>query len=1192
MYFKRLEVNGFKSFANKTDIDFSQGVTAIVGPNGSGKSNVADAVRWVLGEQSAKVLRGSKMEDVIFNGTEKRKAQSYCEVSLIFDNTEKSLPIDFTEVVITRRMYRSGESEYLLNGSACRLKDISELLRDTGIGKEGYSIIGQGKVADILSSKGDERRAVFEEAAGIMKYKVRKSEAERKLERTASDLLRINDIVSELEERIGPLEEQRDKARTYLLLRDQLRDLEINAFLHQYGTFNEKREKLAQQLEAINDEAQQRTVRLEEVHQKIERKNIEAREIQNRLFTAQQELADTGADIERSEGQNNLLNERIKFLLEDTARLEKENAVLLSSESSSLRALEMLKADRADKDADLNSERAKLEDKEKELAKLSLGMEEQESSLEETKQQIMQSLNRLSDVKSKIVRLNTMKESIGSSLESIENALEAKEQDYRNAKEAADELDRRLEDRLSVYNGLKADEEDVFSKRRGLQQQAEAVRTRNEELQAQKHSTQSRLQMLEDMKRDYEGYQYSVKSILKACDKDRNIAERVCGVIAQLIETPQKIETAVEMALGAAMQNVVTETEKDAKYLIEYLRENKLGRATFLPVNAMKGRTLNNIEKQQLSQVKGCLGVASELIKYDARYKEIIENLLGRTVIAEDMDAGIELARVSGRAYKIVTLKGDAINVGGSMTGGSVSARNTGLLGRTREIDNARELLAKLEEEQKANRNRAEALLEEIRELKQRQELIYEKVRASEIEKARETERAEKLHNTLGAYEREIASLVSEKERLLENLAEIDQELGSTDADQTDIEGGRLNAQKKVAELQAAYNHMRTEFQAFNGEVSAMRMELAGKEHELDSCETEIKRLEADIDRTRRSIEENRNRTEANRLSVSEMQSDGDKKLELLRDKKIKIDELRLMITKLDADRLEADEDIQKLEQVRRDEEKGIEQTRERRHSAELQAQRIETDLENMQKRIWDDYELTYTSALEFRRDDFSYSGTPSAIQNIRKQILELGDVNVNAIEEYNETSERFRTLTEQKNDLEAAIEDLHKVIEDLETGMQRKFKEQFELINTNFKKIFSDLFKGGTAELVLEDNADVLNSNIIVNAQPPGKKLQTLSLLSGGEQALTAIAILLAMLKIKPTPFCILDEIESALDEANVYHFADYIRSFSSKTQFIVITHRKPTMESADVLFGVSMEEKGVSSLLSMKMGSAAKVG
>lgn len=1192
MYFKRLEVNGFKSFANKTDIDFSPGVTAIVGPNGSGKSNVADAVRWVLGEQSAKVLRGSKMEDVIFNGTEKRKAQSYCEVSLVFDNSEKSLPIDFTEVVITRRMYRSGESEYSLNGSTCRLKDISELLRDTGIGKEGYSIIGQGKVADILSSKGEERRAVFEEAAGIMKYKVRKNEAERKLDRTSADLLRINDIVSELEDRIGPLAEQRDKARTYLLLRDQLRDLEINAFLHQYGTYNEKREKLAQQLEAIGEETVQRTERLEQVQQKIERKGSEARDIQNRLFAAQQELADTGADIERSEGQSNLLNERIRFLLEDSARLESETATLMASENATLSALEVLKGDKAAKNTALSGERAKLEIKEKELEALSSAMEAQESSLEETKQQIMQSLNRLSDVKSKIVRLNTMKESIDASLVAVANAEETKKADYNNAKEAAGELDKRLADRVSVYEALKAEEEAVLTKRRDLQQQAEAMRARNEELQAQKHSTQSRLQMLEDMKRDYEGYQYSVKSILKACDKDKNIGSKVCGVVAQLIETPQNIETAVEMALGTAMQNVVTETERDAKYLIEYLRENKLGRATFLPINAVKGRVLNASEKQQLSRVKGCLGIASELIKCDSKYREIIENLLGRTVITDDMDAAIELARLSNRAYRIVTLKGDTVNVGGSMTGGSVSARNTGLLGRAREIDDAKALLVRIEKEQLDNRANAEKLLEDIRALKEKLEVISDKVRESEIEKARETERAEKLHNTLGAYENELNALASEKERLHENLAEIAHELGSTDADQSDIEGGRLNAQKKVAELQIAYNRMRGEFQEFNSEVVAMRMELAEREHELSMCEAEIARLEADMSRIRKAVEDNRAKAEANSKTVAEMQSDGDRKLEVLRDKKVKIDELRALIAKLDAERLEADGDMQRLEQTRRDEENGLEQTRERRHSAELQAQRVETDLENMQKRIWDDYELTYASAMEFKRTDFSYAGTPSAIQSIRKQISELGDVNVNAIEEYNETSERFNSLSEQKIDLETAIEDLRKVISDLESGMQKKFKEQFELINVNFKKIFADLFRGGTAELILEEGEDVLTSNIIVNAQPPGKKLQTLSLLSGGEQALTAIAILLAMLKIKPTPFCILDEIESALDEANVYHFADYIRSFSSKTQFIVITHRKPTMESADVLFGVSMEEKGVSSMLSMKMGSSSKVG
>lgn len=1188
MIFKKLEVNGFKSFADKTDIEFVPGVTAIVGPNGSGKSNVADAIRWVLGEQSARILRGAKMEDVIFNGTEKRKPQSYCEVSLVFDNSDKYLPVDFTDVIVTRRMYRSGESEYFLNKNSCRLRDISELFRDTGIGKEGYSIIGQGKVADILSNKSDERRAVFEEAAGIVKYKVRKNEAERKLDKTETDLIRLNDIVAELEGRIEPLRDQAGKAKEYLQYRDALKRLEINAFLYQYVNLNQKMETLDANLQGVGDAITDKTGQIEALQQKLDRSNERAGQIQDTLFRTQNEMTDVVASIERDVGANKLLNERVLNLVKENERLNREyqeNTAQIAEEKERQKEIS----------ARLQSEREAFAAQKAELDREAeaLGRDEEvirvkEQELEQIKEQIIRSLGELADVKAEISRLNALKESIHASFAQIDKRVQTLRDESTGAGEAYETFRGRLDLLNKQHSDLKAQYAEAFLKLKKKEEAIEENERRGQNLKQEKQSVASRLQMLEDMRRDYEGYQYSVKSLLKEAQRNPEIAEKIDGVVAQLIRVPGKFELAVETALGASLQNVVTKDEYDAKFLIRYLQRVNAGRATFMPLNAVTGRVLNANEKAAASTAKGCFGAAVDLIRFDEKYRAIMENLLGRTVVVESIDDGIELSRVCGRTFRIVTLDGSVLNPGGSMTGGSINAKNTGLLSRGREIEDAKQRLNRIDEELNDLVGSAETIGREKGSLTEECDALSGKIRSCELDLARESERADKLRDSVAQYEKQISEARKQREIMEENLAQIETEIEEAQRSNERIETGQSDAQSQIGDRQGEFNLLRLAYNKRREAFTAKQIAGAEKEKDIAAIEAEAARCQETIERLARQSTDMEAAVRDNLAQIDQVRTQSSDADGVLADMNRKKEALRVRIEELDKQRVEQNELSAELEKERRETDAEIDRLSERRHTMEMQRQRAQNDLENMQKNIWDDYELTYQDALELKDEKFEYSGTPSQIQKIRRSIQELGAINVNAIEEYRETNERLTNLTAQKEDLEKSILDLRDVIADLEKGMQKTFREQFALINENFKVIFRDLFNGGTAELRLENGEDVLSSEIAVIAQPPGKKLQSISLLSGGEQALTAIAILLAMLRLKPTPFCVLDEIESALDEANVYNFAEYIKRFSEQTQFIVITHRKPTMELADVLFGISMEEKGVSSLFSMKIGKA----
>ncbi|MBR2860699.1 MAG: chromosome segregation protein SMC [Clostridia bacterium] len=1184
MFLKRLEVFGFKSFAERLDISFSNGITAIVGPNGSGKSNVSDAVRWVLGEQSAKQLRGANMADVIFKGTESRKPLSYCEVSLVFDNEDKGLDIEYSEVVITRRLYRSGESEYYINRTGCRLKDIVTLFQDTGIGKEGYSIVGQGKIENILSGKQEERRSVFEEAAGIVKYKTRKNEAERKLQHTCDNLVRINDIIDTLEERIEPLGQQAETAKEYLGLREQLRAIEVNYYLVQNELAEQRRNAYNLQLEGIDQERAEKsefvskiTVENQELEEKISAKEAELAEIRNKLL----ELT---AGTENISGQMRVLDERIQNINSQLERIEKE------LESNEARKKSMEDAINGDSSVE-EQKRASIEEKKQEIAVLEkeAAIQEEElakesAELETLKEQMLANINKLSDVKSGISRCEAMKTSIASRKEKIEIAVEQLRLQRTNIEAA--------------LNEQKSDT-DVFDREKEkLESEKQAQRNGLQELNAQKENAdvilaqaqttvdqaQSRLKVLEELKRDFEGFNFSVKRLLTKSEQDANIRKHICGVVAELISVDEKFEVAIESALGSAMQNIVTPTEEDAKALIEFLRATDSGRATFLPISAIRGKSINEQEKSAI-KVNGCFGVASDLITFDAKYNEIIKSLLGKTVITDNLDTGIAIARKTSHSVRIVTLKGDVVNAGGSMSGGSVRQKTTSILGREREmeglkgvIDQARAKIAQVQNNLKEFDSKSKAFEDAINE-------IDVKIHELDIKFAHDFEKLHSLKADLQGNLDAENELRLENEQLDDTLKEIDAELERINKAQGEVESSNTTAQSSISARQFEYNKKQLEKEKLVQKLTDARIECAGLEKELDAIVNNAQRMGELIENLEvakvallaEGVKLQKQLEEAKREKEESIAQSGNMQETLVQQSELEKaqENIRESLNGL----------LKENEEKRRRFEQEIYDAGEKRHKVELAVAKVDNDLQYLENRIWEEYELTQATAEEFRDPNFKQTGAQTEINRLKKAINALGNVNVNAIEEYVETKERFDSLSSQRDDLQKAESDLRGIIDELIKKMDKQFKEQFELINKHFTKTFSELFGGGKAELKLQNGENSLDADIEIVAQPPGKNLQLLSLLSGGERALTAIAILFAMLKLKPTPFCILDEIEAALDEANVGNFATYLRKFSKDTQFVVITHRKPTMEEADSLYGVAMEEKGISKIVSVKL-------
>lgn len=1186
MRLTKLEINGFKSFARRTELVFGDGITAVIGPNGSGKSNIADAVRWVLGEQNARALRGTRMEDVIFSGTQQRRAQAFCEVTLTFDNGDGKLNVPYAEVAVTRRVYRSGESEYCINRNACRLKDIVELFRDTGVGRDGYSIIGQGRVDEILSNKSNERRAALEEAAGVMRYRVRKEEAVRKLEHTEKNLERLEDILSELTDRLAPLEQQSAAARAYLKLRDELRDLEINLFLHQYSRAQERLAALGETLaalsaeqardEALSDELQEETAALE---QRLSEMDAALMQQQNALIAAL-------SGVEAHVGEYNVLLERREHMQaeregaarardEMTARRDELAATLagMSSDEAAAAAHAQLARDVAAAEAALAAQDAALA--------------EAERALEEQKNAIMEAMNRLADAKSGLSRFDAMAAALAERMEEIRK----RQQERTDEADALEAERREAQDALAALTAARdeaaAHLDEAQQNRASLAgRHAETVEARHA-LEQELGSVRSRLRLLQEMVRSREGYYASIRNIMADAARDDRLAASIIGVVAELIRVPKRFETAVTMALGSSLQNIVTPTAEDARYVIEYLRRKDYGRATLLPVALLHSTPLGERERAQL-HAEGCLGLASELVDCDAPMRPVLEYLLGRTAIVEDLAAGIALKKRTGGAVHIATLEGDIISTGGAMSGGSRQKRTLSLLGRERELKELQQTLSEKEKQLKALAASADALGREMLLAEIQAEAFRTELHERELALTRQSEKLDIIARDCERSGEQGDRLELELQQLVENLADIGRQREEATALQHDIESGNAASREDVQRAQAALTQKRAAREAASQELTAQKVRLVALQKEQDAVEAERRRLTAEHGDACREIERHDGAIARVDGQLREMEECLAAMQRSVQREQRETGEQKEAQRRLEEERAACAESLSELRQRREQALESLRDVGERRHRQELQKSRSEMELAAMQDRIWEEYELTYENALPLQHE-IAVGPAGARVRAIREELREMGDVNLSSIEDYRAVSERHEALSGQCADLRHAKEDLETLIAELTGTMQNEFERQFNAIQENFGRVFAELFGGGHAELRLADRSDVLGCDIDIIAQPPGKKLQLLSLLSGGERALTTIALLFAMLQLKPPAFCILDEIESSLDEVNVSRFAEYLKSYSGETQFILITHRKGSMEVCDSLYGVSMEERGVSKIVSARFGEAA---
>ncbi len=1188
MYLKKIEIQGFKSFADKVTLELNKGITAVIGPNGSGKSNISDAVRWVLGEQSMKNLRGSKLEDVIFAGTENRKPLGFAEVSLIVDNSNGLLPVDYSEVSVTRRVYRSGESEFFINKTACRLKDINELFMGTGVGKDGYSIIGQGRIDEILSTKSEDRRLIFEEAAGIMKYKVRKLEAERKLEQTRQNLLRINDIIGELENQIEPLREQSETAKKFLAFSERLKVLEVNVFIDSMEKFKEKMDEIKVQIENIQGEIDKEHKIFEENQNNKKQLQGQFEMTENELEHLQQQIFNIGSSIEQSKSEIKVAKERMDNNKENNERLNLETSEFeqkiqeLEAENNHKKG--RCKQLRLDKDR-FSSE---LINKEEELAKVSASIDSEQEQVEALKTEIIEKINLINDRKTEINSLKVLLEGLEKREEQIKEELQQLVLDAdverikkEDIKDSLVKLNKEINIQKNAILELEKDKVNLGNNISSLNKKLEGCRI-------ELSNKQSRYKFLCDLEKEHEGYSRSVKGILEERERNNAFRAGIHGALAQLITVPKEYETAVEMTMGAALQNIVTDNEESAKKAINFLKERNLGRATFLPVSVVNGKELDE-RVDKINSCQGFIGIASKLIKFDKKYQGVINNLLGRTVVVDNLDNGITIARKFSYSFRIVTLEGDIINTSGAMSGGSNVSKASGILGRGREIKELSEIIDRLKKEFEQVEQEIEARKAAFKAVDEKVGLANESIKEKQVAIAREEEKLVGLDSMLGRIDEKSILLKSEKQQLEAQRTEAQPTIEKKQEYIAKSDGEIEALQEQVRKLQEKFRQGYTEKDKVNNDITNIKISLSSIDESLVSLQEVIERIDKEIGICKRNID----RRQQEKLRITGEKSQLETAIE---EHIVKIDEFK-------KSRLEKEDELNKkkllkehvssnlsaIESFLMESLRKIELLKEENIRLELKKSKIEMDMENIQNKMWEDYELTFNNAMEYRKEIENIQNAQKEIAKIKNQIRDLGPVNVAAIEEYTKTKERYEFLSNQRNDLEASEDKIRKVISEMTSIMRRQFIEQFNHISKNFDNVFKELFGGGRATLELADEENILESGIDIEVQPPGKKLQSMMLLSGGEKALTAIVLLFAILKMNPSPFCILDEIEAALDDLNVYRFADYIKRFTYNTQFIIVTHRKGTMESADTLYGVTMEERGISKLVSVKMNDKA---
>lgn len=1181
MFLKRIELAGFKSFADKTEMEFVRGITAVVGPNGSGKSNISDGIRWVLGEQSAKSLRGGKMEDIIFAGSDARKAVNFSEVSLTLDNTDQALPLDFSEVTVTRRVHRSGDSEYFINKQGCRLKDITELFMDTGIGKEAYSIIGQGRIEEILSTRSEDRRGIFEEASGIVKYKSRKRDARRKLDETEQNLLRINDLVVELEDQIEPLKEQSEKAIKYKELREQLKNKEISLYVHQieqiHASWSEANAKLAK----LQEEQLALSTVVSAHDAKLESDRLALRQVEDQIELLQGQLLEYSESYEKSEGYGEVLKERAKNLTQNREQLRQSLEVSEERFVQRQQEMEQMAAKFAAAEQQLSELRNELAAEEAKLIGVTGGISQvQEEGL---KGQLLDIMNRMAQSRNEIHYAEQQKDSVKRRMERAEEEGVKWTDELERLKSSKAELEKvldKLGKEIAEVRGQYIQESERVN---SLQKLVEESQSNIRKWEQKREALVSRRDTMKEMEDDYDGFVLGVKEVLKASKK--STLSGVHGAVAELIRVPEKLELAVETALGAAMQHIVMENEAVSRQAISFLKQRQLGRATFLPLDVIRPRQISAADKRQLEEADGFVGIGAELVGYEPRYADIVGSLLGNVVFASDLERANKMAARLQYRFRIVTLEGDVVNAGGSMTGGYQHRKNSNLLGRKRQLDQlasdireSEEMLDKLRKgitDVRSQLAKAESELTRLREAGDAKR-VEEQSCAGDLKQVDHewrhvSEQFELYGQEKGHYLKELEELEATKKAAEERLVELEKEEQTVQQNIRAAEFARKASESAKEELQDLLTDLKVREGKLDQECQSLREQLRRAENEFKVQERELGQNRTILESIEVDLQQNEEQTVKQREELNDFKLKKERASEQL--------ELERASRAVHVKKLEEGESETKEQRL------GLKAVEEQLRQTEIQANRLDVELDNILRKLSEDYELSYELAKQRYAVPEDVPQTQADVKELKRQITLLGDVNLGAIEEYNRVSERYQFLSEQKDDLVEAKTTLYQVIREMDEEMSKRFKTTFDAIRREFVIVFSKLFGGGRADLILVDPDNLLDTGIDVVAQPPGKKLQNLQLLSGGERALTAMALLFAILQVKPVPFCVLDEVEAALDEANVARFAQYLREFSEQTQFIVVTHRKGTMEEADVLYGVTMEEGGVSKLVSVKL-------
>lgn len=1179
VHLKRLDVVGFKSFAERIGVDFVQGVTAVVGPNGSGKSNITDAIRWVLGEQSAKSLRGAKMEDIIFAGSDSRKPLNFAEVTLTLENDDHFLPIDYHEVSVTRRVFRSGDSEFLINKQPCRLKDIIDLFMDSGLGREAFSIISQGRVEEILNSKAEERRTIFEEAAGVLKYKTRKKKAEGKLGETQENLNRVNDIIHELESQVEPLKIQASIAKDFLQQKEELEKIEVALTVHEIEVLHGKWEQLSATLEEnkmaegkLSTKVQLKEAKIEETRDVIAALDESINDLQNVLLHASEEL-------EKLEGRKEVLKERKKNAKQNKEQLERSIGELTTKISELKRQKEGQEKIVSTFEKECFQYENSLSEKQNHLKLFS---EDLESKIETLKSDYIELLNNQATHKNEVKYIEQQL----NQQETRHSKLEAENEKFLIQRRVIEERKAKVIDQLHLVQKELEDGVHIFRKEKKKLEQLQSQYEKQEKTLYQAYQflqkTQSRKDMLEDMEEDYSGFFQGVKEILKA--RSGKLAG-IEGAIAELIQVPKAYETAIEIALGGAMQHVVVSTEESGRKAIQYLKQHSFGRATFLPLNVMKAKGLSNTQLQAISGHPSFVGVASELINYNSKYQSVVANLLGTVVVTTDLKGANDMAKILQYRCRFVTVDGDVVNPGGSMTGGTTKQNASSLLSRKGELEELKVKLTQME-------NKTLQLEEHVKQLKedvQVQKALLEQLRASGEDlrireqsvkgDLREVELEEQnVNERLSFYDMDKAEYGTQQEKLKVRKKELTYLL---ERDQHKI----AEIDREVAELTQQKNTQATSKEVLLEDINELKIKLAAKKEQFSHAKEKLMSIEAQLTENQERLSLAKEDLE---LLSSEMShsSSGELSLEEAANRKLqdKNETLNLISSRRE-ERLSLSSQLEdaefELKELKR-QHKGISGIL---LDDEVKLNRLDVELDNLLAQLREEYLLTYEGAKAEYPLTIPAEEARKKVKLIKLAIEELGTVNLGAIDEYDRVSERYEFLLEQRNDLQEAKDTLFQVIDEMDEEMKKRFQQTFNGIRSHFEFVFQALFGGGRADLRLTDPDDLLNTGVDIVAQPPGKKLQNLGLLSGGERSLTAIALLFSILKVRPVPFCILDEVEAALDEANVHRFSQYLKRYSSGTQFIVITHRKGTMEGADVLYGVTMQESGVSKVVSVRL-------